>query len=660
MKRTVSILLVTVFLALQLLTLSSFAEKPTAKLGGISPDVVYPGCTLELGIMVTGEDVVGLQFDKLISYDSEQLTMKSAPYSTVSSWEWGEGTDAYLLVSKDLVGIDAQNKAMVRFSFTLNDSVEIGDTIEVKVGNVKIVTNDKNVKPEYPTLSYSVTVAEKPKSTNCNLLRLDVAEGLLTPAFDAESTNSEYALTVPYTVESLSLSAATANEKASYEIEGNEGFVTGENTVKVIVTAESGAKRVYTITVTKQAPPSTETALSILEALEGTLSPEFDPAVTTYTLNVPSDVFALTLTIATLDPKATFVVSGNGEFKVGDNTVTVTVTAEDPSVTATYVLTVKRARPIETDAKLSRLELEGLAFDPIFDPASDLREYAVSVPYEIEKLPTIIAECASLYALKEIASPAKLEVGQNSVVVTVTAEDGVTVERYVITVTREARILESDSSLKELTPDSGSLSPAFDPAVTVYTMVMPIYHPAITFTVKANNFAASAKDVSVTLEKGLNTVKIPCTAENGSETVYTVHVFVPVREEQRGLILNGAPLPGEQLTTLLLGESKGGSYAWYVGDKQVEGATSANFTLSEEHVNKTVKAVYTDVDGTVLTSQTVTVLPKEAPPELPLEEKPEKTIGATEIVIVIVLIFLSLAMGVALGSYLVKRKYRAQ
>ena len=135
---------------------------------------------------------------------------------------------------------------------------------------------------------------------------------------------------------------------------------------------------------------------------------------------------------------------------------------------------------------------------------------------------------------------------------------------------------------------------------------------------------------------------------------------MPVREEQRGLLLNGAPLPGEQLTVLLFGESKGGSYAWYVGDKLVEGATTANYTPSLEDVNKTVRAVYTDVDGTVLTSQTMTIISKEAPAEVILENTPDKTLGATELVIVIVLIFLSLAMGVALGSYLIKRKYRAQ
>jgi hypothetical protein len=293
---------------------------------------------------------------------------------------------------------------------------------------------------------------------------------------------------------------------------------------------------------------------------------------------------------------------------------------------------------------------------------SDVRTFSFSLPYEVEKLPAITATCRGLYASKVINAPEKLEVGENTVEITVTAEDGVTVEKYTIIVTRDARILESDATLKELTPDSGTLSPAFDPKVTVYTMVTPIYHPSVSFRAVANNFAATTKDVTAKLVPGLNTVSVSCVAENGSEQVYTIHVFVPVREEQKGLLLNGAPLPGEKLMALLFGETKGGSYSWYVGDKLVEGATSDSFTPGEGDVNKTIKAVYTDVDGTVLTSQTLTVVSKNVIQNITnVEPQPvEKAMGTTELVIIIVLVFISIILGVAIGSFVVKRAYRSK
>lgn len=659
MKKTVSILLVTVLLSLLLVPFSSFAKEPTAELKNLS-GVVYPGCTLELGIAVTAENVQGLQFNKPVSYDAGQLSVSKEPYTTVKDWSlWSQGV-VYLLESPMLLdgGMDANGLAMVRFSFKLNDSVKIGDTIKVSVNNL-LIAADENKTIE--KLEYSVTVVERPKNTNCNLLSLRINEGTLTPVFDAESSNSSYALTVDHTVDALTIKAGTANNLASYEIEGNSDLKTGENIVTITVTAESGAKRTYTLTVTKTPPPSTETSLSTLEAAEGTLSPQFDPSVTAYRLNVPSDVTALTLNIATTDPKATFTVEGNESFAVGENTVTIKVTAEDPSATATYVLTVVRARPIETNALLSELAVEGQTLSPLFDPASDVRAFTLVFPYEIDKLPALNVKCAGLYASYKISAPEKLEVGENTVEVTVTAEDGVTVERYTITVTRDPRILGGDATLKELKPDTGSLSPAFDPAVTVYTLITGIYHPSISFSAVANDSAATTSGVTKELVTGLNTVTITCTAENGKEQVYTVHVFVPVREEQKGVLLNGAPLPGEKLTALLFGHSEGGSYAWYVGDKLVEGAVSDSYTPGEADVNKTIKAIYTDVDGTVLTSQTVTVVSKEAPPAepvTPLDPKPAKAVGTTELVIMIVLVFVSLIMGVAIGSFIVKRSYR--
>lgn len=673
MKKMISILMVTVLLASLLLPFGAFADqtKPTAKLQNLS-GAVYPGCTLELGIAVTGDNVQLMQFDNPIIYDAEQLTVKKAPYTTIADWSVSAGPAAYMLESSmvTLEGKDADNLSMVRFSFTLNDSVKIGDTIKVEVRNVRIAAAENNTIEK---LEYSVTVAEKPKSTNCNLLSLRVEEGTLTPAFDAESANSTYALTVNHTVDSLTIKAGTANAMARFEISGNGEFKTGENTVTITVTAESGAKRVYTLVVTKQAPPSTEAGLSTLEAAEGSLSPVFDTSITVYRMNVATDVTKLTLNIAVADPKATFTVEGNEDFKIGENIVTITVTAEDPSVKAVYVLTVVRARPVETNAQLIELMVNEQSLTPEFDAASEVREYTLSLPYEIDKMPSLTVKCASIYAKHKVSVPEKLEVGENEVTITVTAEDGVTVETYKITVTRRPRILSSDATLKELKPDSGTLSPAFDPQVTVYTMMTEMYHPQVSFIAAANDSAATTEGVTKKLVPGMNTVTISCKAEDGTVKDYTVYVFVPVKEEKKGLLLNGAPLPGEKLTALLFGDSDGGSYTWYVGDKEIEGVTSDSYTPKQEDVYKTIKAVYTDVDGTVLTSQTMTILSKMEAPEpsspdtsepsspdvtIPIDTDSEKKVGTTELVIMIVLVVISIVMGIAIGSFVVKRKYR--
>lgn len=651
MKRTISLLLLTVLLAFSFLPLAVSADAPTAQIKNLS-GVVYPGCKLDLGIAVTGKQVMGLQFSTSIEYNKEQLTVVADPYTTVSGWELAKGSANYLFAPSgmSLEGKDANDLVMVRFAFRLNDSVKIGDKITVTVKNLQVAADGRYTGD----VSYDVTVVEKPKNTNCNLLSLKATEGSFTPAFDAESKNSDYAITVPNTITALSLSATTANELASYEIAGNENFEVGENTVTVTVTAESGAQRVYTITVTRKEPPSTDATLSKLEAEEGTLSPEFDPANTDYTVNVPSDVLSLTLSVTTTDSKARYEISGNENFAVGENTVTITVTAENTSVTAVYTLKVIRARPIETNALLAGLEVEGQTLSPIFDGASENREYALVLPYEFETLPAFKVTPAGLYAKYEIVAPEKLEVGENTVVITVTAEDGVTAERYTVKVTREARILSADSSLKSLTPDNGSLSPAFSAEITTYALVTDPELPSIAFSALANDAAATVTPAIKQLELGLNTVTVVCKAENGSETVYTIHVFVPRKEvvPHKELIIDGAPIVGEKLTLRLVGTMAEGSFCWYVGDEKVEGVTGDSYTLLASDVNKTVKAVYTDQEGNELTSQVLTVVNKEV---IGLEKQ---TLSTAELIIMIVLVFVALLLGGVFGMFFTKRSYR--
>ena len=182
MKRTISLLLLTVLLAFSFLPLAVSADAPTAQIKNLS-GVVYPGCKLDLGIAVTGKQVMGLQFSTSIEYNKEQLTVVAAPYTTVSGWVLAKGSANYLFAPSgmSLEGKDANDLVMVRFAFRLNDSVKIGDKITVTVKNLQVAADGRYTGD----VSYNVTVVEKPKNTNCNLLSLKATEGSFNPAFDA-------------------------------------------------------------------------------------------------------------------------------------------------------------------------------------------------------------------------------------------------------------------------------------------------------------------------------------------------------------------------------------------------------------------------------------------------------------------------------------------
>lgn len=95
-------------------------------------------------------------------------------------------------------------------------------------------------------------------------------------------------------------------------------------------------------------------------------------------------------------------------------------------------------------------------------------------------------------------------------------------------------LLSSDATLSDLTASPGTLSPAFDPNTTDYTLTVDESVTNVTLTATANYSDARVKgDGEKTLVAGGdNTYEIVVTAEDGSKLTYTVTVvvgtFVPV------------------------------------------------------------------------------------------------------------------------------------
>ena len=82
------------------------------------------------------------------------------------------------------------------------------------------------------------------------LSALTVEGYTLTPAFTPETT--EYSLIVPNDVQQVSVYASMVSSKASYSGAGVYSLKQGENTVQVIVTAENGSVRTYTVNIVRQ------------------------------------------------------------------------------------------------------------------------------------------------------------------------------------------------------------------------------------------------------------------------------------------------------------------------------------------------------------------------------------------------------------------------
>ena len=222
---------------------------------------------------------------------------------------------------------------------------------------------------------------------------------------------------------------------------------------------------------------STDATLSALALSEGTLSPGFSSAHTSYTASVGNAVSRITVTPTTNDARVTDFAGNSSakptveyldasdtaltdadtastdSFEVdlssGSNVIKVKVTAADGTTVKTYTVTVTRAAA-PTDAILSALSLSSGTLSPTF--ASAHTSYTASVGNPVSRITvtpttghasaTVTYFNASDTALTDAdtASTDSFEVdlseGANVIKVKVTAEDGATTETYTVTVTR--------------------------------------------------------------------------------------------------------------------------------------------------------------------------------------------------------------------------------
>jgi hypothetical protein len=90
---------------------------------------------------------------------------------------------------------------------------------------------------------------------------------------------------------------------------------------------------------------NTNADLAELTISDGILSPAFDPETINYTLEVDYQILSVTITPVTDDENATASVTGGDELKLGNNTVTVSVIAEDGATVKDYLINVVRNHP---------------------------------------------------------------------------------------------------------------------------------------------------------------------------------------------------------------------------------------------------------------------------------------------------------------------------
>lgn len=159
------------------------------------------------------------------------------------------------------------------------------------------------------------------------------------------------------------------------------------------------------------------------------IEPEFNKETTEYYAVVDLEVEEIEITAIAEDNKATVRVLGNTELEEGENTITILVTAEDKTQRIYKIIVTKTDNAELVNADLKSLHVSGFEMYPTF--SNKIYKYNLTINEKIEKI-EILAEAENENAKVEITGNNGLKEGNNIIIITVTAEDGISKREYSI------------------------------------------------------------------------------------------------------------------------------------------------------------------------------------------------------------------------------------
>lgn len=198
---------------------------------------------------------------------------------------------------------------------------------------------------------------EEEEKSNNNLKTLVVKGFSISPSFKAETL--EYSLQVTDDTEKLDITAEAENEKATVKIEGNETLAEGENIIKIIVTAENGTTKTYTIKAIKQ--QEKVFGLQSLTIKGTNISNQFHTDLYEYEIKV-KDVDTLDIQAIATDEDAIIEILGNENLQEGENIITIIVHSSNEENTVTYQITATKTITVIEEPEQNTIDFKYILY----------------------------------------------------------------------------------------------------------------------------------------------------------------------------------------------------------------------------------------------------------------------------------------------------------
>lgn len=375
-------------------------------------------------ISLSGTDVSNTKATEvLVLDDNSSLKAIKIDGSTIEGFSSSNKT--YSLVSSNA-------------SLTITADAEAATTKIEGIGskNVSCGTNNftvTGVAEDGTKTDYSITVNRK-CSRDTYLKNIAISKGTLSPVFQKDIKN--YTVDVPSDVEVIDIVATKNNDKQTTSGDAkNIKLAYGENKITITVTSEAGDKGYYNIKINRKDDRSNDTILKSITLSAGKL--KFEKNKTLYKTKVLYEVESIKAEAIANSEKAKVEIIGGDKLVVGENTITIKVTAEDEKTTTEYKIIVNRLKEGETlgdNAYIGSLKIKGYDIDFKKDKFS----YTLKIDNEKSLDIDIVMEDENAKAARIIGNE-KLKNGSVIKIIT-TSADGEVQETYEIKIEKSNMI----------------------------------------------------------------------------------------------------------------------------------------------------------------------------------------------------------------------------
>lgn len=251
--------------------------------------------------------------------------------------------------------IAEDNKAQITVAGQSLRSEQVSDQISLVAAVPKTVEIEVTSSTGNDHEIYTVTITRE-GSSDANLSDLDITGAAIG---DFGTSTLIYSAIVPMTTQLISIKPTLEDMTATVKVNGspiNSGdtvvidIATGYNIINVLITAQSGGQKTYSVVITRGNSDADITSLGAVDELNNAIavSPAFDKAVTTYVIQLDPSVNSLRIAAGSSDPYATIKINGsvtasgfqsNGiNVNSGVNTITVQIISSDNSTQKIYTI----------------------------------------------------------------------------------------------------------------------------------------------------------------------------------------------------------------------------------------------------------------------------------------------------------------------------------